>query len=111
MGQHVDEPLEAQNGLQVRFTSNGGVKTMTFTVRLSAASGKSISVDYATADGTATTALEVLLPDGAQVVDLPAVPGWAGRHDPAAGTITWGGCSASGKCFPNTTVAVAAAGT
>src|SRR5690606_33937890 len=31
-GEHVDEPLEAQNGLQVRFASNGGVKTMTFTV-------------------------------------------------------------------------------
>ncbi len=33
-----------------------GTKTMTFTVRLSASSGKSISVDYATADDTATTA-------------------------------------------------------
>lgn len=44
-------------------------------------------------DGTATTALEVLLPDGARVVDLPAVPGWTGRSDPAAGTITWSGGS------------------
>ncbi len=33
-----------------------GTKTMTFTVRLSTSSGKSISVDYATADDTATTA-------------------------------------------------------
>lgn len=44
-------------------------------------------------DGTATTALEVLLPDGTQVVDLPAVPGWTGTADPAAGTITWSGGS------------------
>lgn len=44
-------------------------------------------------DGTATTALEVLLPEGAQVVELPEVPGWTVRHDAAAGTITWSGGS------------------
>src|SRR5690606_22009554 len=31
-GERVDVPLEAHDGLQVRFASNGGVKTMTFTV-------------------------------------------------------------------------------
>jgi periplasmic copper chaperone A len=44
-------------------------------------------------DGTATTALEVLLPEGAELVDLPAVPGWTATSDPAAGTITWSGGS------------------
>ena len=44
-------------------------------------------------DGSATTALEVQLPQGAEVVDLPPVPGWTGTSDPAAGTITWSGGS------------------
>src|SRR3546814_14775958 len=31
-GEHVDVPLEDAAGLQVRFTSDGGVKTLTFRV-------------------------------------------------------------------------------
>src|SRR5690606_31601013 len=31
-GEHVDVPSESEAGLQVRFTSQGGVRTMTFTV-------------------------------------------------------------------------------
>lgn len=44
-------------------------------------------------DGTATTQLEVLLPEGASVLDLPAVEGWTSEVDAAAGTITWSGGS------------------
>jgi uncharacterized protein YcnI len=44
-------------------------------------------------DGTATTALEVQLPEGAELVELPAVPGWSATSDPAAGTIAWSGGS------------------
>jgi uncharacterized protein YcnI len=42
-------------------------------------------------DGTATTKLEVLLPEGASVVDLPAVEGWTSELDAATGTVTWSG--------------------
>lgn len=44
-------------------------------------------------DGTATTALEVLLPEGASVVDLPAVDGWTATADEATRTVTWSGGS------------------
>jgi periplasmic copper chaperone A len=44
-------------------------------------------------DGTATTALEVQLPEGAAVVDLPTVPGWTGSSDPTARTVLWSGGS------------------
>lgn len=42
-------------------------------------------------DGSATTGLEVLLPDGASVVDVPAVDGWRSAVDEETGTITWTG--------------------
>jgi len=44
-------------------------------------------------DGTATTALEVLLPAGTVVVDTPEVPGWTATVDEAEGTVTWTGGS------------------
>ncbi|MGV3759653.1 MAG: DUF1775 domain-containing protein [Actinomycetota bacterium] len=44
-------------------------------------------------DGTATTGLEVLLPEGTQVIEVPEVPGWESQVDEAAGTVTWGGGS------------------
>lgn len=44
-------------------------------------------------DGTATTGLEVLLPEGATVVDLPAVDGWATAVDAVTRTVTWSGGS------------------
>lgn len=44
-------------------------------------------------DGTATTGLEVLLPPGASVVEVPPVEGWTSAVDEAAGTITWSGGS------------------
>ena len=44
----VDDPSVAEG--------DAGTASLTFTVTLSAASGKTVTVDYATADGTATTA-------------------------------------------------------
>jgi uncharacterized protein YcnI len=44
-------------------------------------------------DGTATTGLEVLMPAGAAVVDVPEVPGWTSVVDEAAGTVSWSGGS------------------
>lgn len=47
-------------------------------------------------DGTGTTSLEVLLPPGASVVEVPATPGWTSRVDVAAGTVTWSGFTPDG---------------
>src|SRR3546814_19469997 len=44
-------------------------------------------------DGTATTGLEVKLPDGASVVEVPEVPGWTSSVDEAAGIVSWTGGS------------------
>jgi uncharacterized protein YcnI len=44
-------------------------------------------------DGTATTGLEVLLPEGASVVDVPELSGWTGAFDATTGTVTWSGGS------------------
>ena len=44
-------------------------------------------------DGTATTALEVQLPEGASVVDVPAVPGFTSAVDEAMRTVRWSGGS------------------
>lgn len=73
-GAHVDlEPGEATAGATV---------TLTFRFH----HGK---------DGTATTALEVQLPAGASVVDLPesSAPGFAGEVDDATRTVRWSGGS------------------
>jgi hypothetical protein len=43
---------------------NSGTKNVTFTVRLSVASGKSITVDYATADGTAVAGSDYVAKTG-----------------------------------------------
>lgn len=67
---HVDlEPTEAVAGSQA---------TLTFSFR----HGK---------DGTATTGLEVLMPEGASVVEVPPVEGWSSAVDPEAGTVRWTG--------------------
>ncbi len=47
-------------------------------------------------DGTGTTSLEVLLPPGASVVEVPATPGWTSQVDAAAGTVAWSGFAADG---------------
>jgi len=44
-------------------------------------------------DGTATTGLEVLIPDGVVVEETPEVPGWTVTVDDEAGTVTWSGGS------------------
>lgn len=44
-------------------------------------------------DGSATTGLEVLLPDGASVVEVPPVDGWSSAVDPEANTVRWTGGS------------------
>ncbi len=42
-------------------------------------------------DGTATTGLEVQLPDGAEVVDVPAVTGWTSSVSADGRVVTWSG--------------------
>lgn len=67
---HVDlEPTEAVAGSQA---------TLVFSFR----HGK---------DGTATTGLEVLLPEGASVIEVPPTAGWSSAVDPEAGTVRWTG--------------------
>jgi uncharacterized protein YcnI len=44
-------------------------------------------------DGSATTGLEVLLPDGASVVSVPPVAGWTSQVDEVAHVVTWTGGS------------------
>jgi uncharacterized protein YcnI len=44
-------------------------------------------------DGSATTGLEVKLPEGASVVDVPAVDGWTSEVDEGEGIVTWTGGS------------------
>ncbi|MET0729222.1 MAG: DUF1775 domain-containing protein [Acidimicrobiales bacterium] len=44
-------------------------------------------------DGTATTGLEVLLPEGASVVEIPSIAGWVSELDLDAGIVTWSGGS------------------
>lgn len=69
-GAHVElDPGEA---------AAGSTATLTFSFR----HGK---------DGTATTGLEVLLPEGASVVDVPPVAGWTSTVDEDAGTVAWSG--------------------
>lgn len=42
-------------------------------------------------DGSATTGLQVLLPEGARAVEVPVVPGWTSTVDADARTVTWSG--------------------
>lgn len=44
-------------------------------------------------DGTATTGLEVLMPEGATIVSVPEAPGWTSVVDETAGTVSWSGGS------------------
>jgi hypothetical protein len=53
-------------------------------------------------DGSATTGLQVLLPEGATVVDVPPVAGWTSTVDAEARTVTWSG----GPAPDGTTVAL-----
>ena len=50
------------------------------------------SVEY---EGAATTGLEVQLPDGASVTEVPDKAGWTSSVDDAANTVTWSGGSAT----------------
>lgn len=69
---HVD--VEAEEAVA------GATTTITFTFQ----HGK---------DGTATTGLEVLLPEGTTVLEVLEVPGWTSDVDETAGTVTWTGGS------------------
>jgi hypothetical protein len=51
---------------------NSGTRNLAFTVRLSAASGRSVSVEYATADATATAGVDYVARSGT----LTFLPGW-----------------------------------
>lgn len=42
-------------------------------------------------DGTPTTGLEVLMPEGTEVLSVPEVEGWASEVDDVEGTVTWTG--------------------
>jgi uncharacterized protein YcnI len=44
-------------------------------------------------DGSATTGLEVKVPDGAEVVEVPAVPGWTSSTSADGTVVTWSGGS------------------
>jgi uncharacterized protein YcnI len=44
-------------------------------------------------DGSATTGLEVLMPEGASIVEVPDTPGWTATVDDAEGTVSWTGGS------------------
>ena len=44
-------------------------------------------------DGTATTGLEVQVPDGATVVEVPPVPGWTAALSADGTVVTWSGGS------------------
>jgi uncharacterized protein YcnI len=71
-GAHVDlEPGEA---------TAGSTATLTFSFH----HGK---------DGTATTSLVVQVPEGATIVDVPAVPGFTGEVDETGRIVTWSGGS------------------
>jgi uncharacterized protein YcnI len=51
-------------------------------------------------EGAATTGLEVQLPDGASVTEVPEKAGWTSRVDAAANTVSWsGGSSAADESF------------
>jgi hypothetical protein len=58
----------------------GATETLTFTVEF---------------EGAATTGLEVQLPDGASVTDVPDKAGWTSSVDAAASTVAWSGGSSS----------------
>jgi periplasmic copper chaperone A len=67
---HVElEPSEA---------TAGATETLTFNVAY---------------EGSATTGLDVKLPDGASVVEVPDKAGWTSSTDDAANTVTWSGGS------------------
>ena len=73
-------PAAAHVDVEADETVAGATTTITFTFQ----HGK---------DGTATTGLEVLLPEGTTVAEVLDVPGWTSEVDPAAGTVTWSGGS------------------
>ena len=59
-----------------------------------AAAGSTETLTFSVAyEGAATTGLDVQLPDGASVVDVPAKPGWESSVDDDAGTLSWSGGS------------------
>ena len=58
----------------------GATETLTFSVEF---------------EGAATTGLEVQLPDGASVTEVPAKAGWTASVDDAAHTVAWTGGSSS----------------
>jgi hypothetical protein len=63
----------------------GGTETLSFSVEF---------------EGAATTGLEVQLPDGASVTEVPAKAGWTASVDDAAHTVAWtGGSSSADETF------------
>lgn len=83
----IAAPASAHVDVEAEEAVAGTTTTITFTFQ----HGK---------DGTATTGLEVLLPEGTQVVEVPETAGWQSEVDEAAGTVAW-----SGGSVPNGTPA------
>jgi periplasmic copper chaperone A len=69
-------PAMAHTELEPSEATSGSVETLTFHVAY---------------EGVATTGLDVELPDGASVVEVPAKEGWTAQSDPEENRVTWTG--------------------
>jgi hypothetical protein len=68
-----DDPLPELTASDVAILEgNAGTRNLTFTVRLSAVSGRPVTVEYATADGTAAAGTDYVPKSGT----LTFLPGW-----------------------------------
>jgi uncharacterized protein YcnI len=69
-------PAAAHTTLEPEEAVAGSTETLTF---------------HVAHEGAATIGLDVRLPDGATVVQVPAKDGWTSSSDPEASTVTWEG--------------------
>jgi uncharacterized protein YcnI len=69
-------PAAAHTVLEPEQAAAGSTETLTF---------------HVAHEGAATIGLDVQLPDGASVVEVPAKDGWTASSDPEASTVTWDG--------------------
>ena len=69
-------PASAHTELEPEEALSGTTETLTF---------------HVAHEGAGTTGLDVQLPDGASVVQVPAKPGWTSSSDPELNTISWKG--------------------
>ena len=72
----VSAPASAHTELEPSEAVAGSVETLTFRVAH---------------EGVPTVGLDVRLPEGAAVVEVPAKAGWIASSDPEAGTVSWEG--------------------